>query len=124
MPRTTDAPTDADVPTLAEQVMPLLVANCPGIQCKMVGACCYSRCHATKEIARHLDEVRRLRAELAAARPVVAAAEAHRAAYVAWHNWRPAAGMGHGHADRYAETREALLAALAARDSGEEGEGK
>lgn len=66
-----------------------------------------------------LAEVDRLRA-------IEAAAEAHRAAYWTWHNWRPCAGMGHGHADRYAETRDALWAALAtggpraARGTGEE----
>lgn len=107
MPRTTDAPGEADLARLEALLRHAGPEDLGGWE----------------EVGPLVAEVRRLRAELAEARPVVAAAEAHRAAYVAWHDWRPAAGMGHGHADRYAETREALLAALAARDSGE-GEGK
>lgn len=68
--------TPAAVPTLAEQIMPLLVAHCPGIQCKMVGACCHTRCHAVAPLAAAAAEARPLRAFRAA---IAAAAVAYHA---------------------------------------------
>lgn len=46
-----------------------LVDSCPGMQCKAVGACCYSTCHAIPVI---LARLAAQSAALAAARRVVA----------------------------------------------------
>lgn len=55
-----------------DAIMPALVAQCPGMQCKMVGACCYSTCHAVPAL---VAEVERLRAEVERLRADVASAE-------------------------------------------------